>query len=260
MLTVAKDEAKNGFFVMGTSNGGIKRTEISKYDNIRKTGIIAIGLKPQDELKWVKISNGNNVIVEVSKLGQCICYHEQEARPMGRSASGVMGMRLRRGDFVMSMDIVSMEDAKFDAAGSQRGSDILVVLENGFGKRTMLRNFNIQHRGGMGIKAANCTAKTGPVVGMHITNSDDGDVVLATNKGQFIRMALKTIKRLGRDTQGVTLIRLKDGDKVASSTIIREEAESNQLISQEESNTDLKKIENDDGQVDPIVVNNYKNK
>ncbi|OQB05721.1 MAG: DNA gyrase subunit A [bacterium ADurb.Bin212] len=260
MLTLAKDEAKNGFFVMGTSNGGIKRTEISKYDNIRKTGIIAIGLKPQDELKWVKISNGNNVIVEVSKLGQCICYHEQEARPMGRSASGVMGMRLRRGDFVMSMDIVSMEDAKFDAAGSQRGSDILVVLENGFGKRTMLRNFNIQHRGGMGIKAANCTAKTGPVVGMHITNSDDGDVVLATNKGQFIRMALKTIKRLGRDTQGVTLIRLKDGDKVASSTIIREEAESNQLISQEESNTDLKKIENDDGQVDPIVVNNYKNK
>lgn len=263
LLTVSKEESSKGFFVMGTKNGSIKRTEIFKYDNIRKTGIVAMGLKPHDELKWVKISNGSNIIVEVSRLGQCICYEEKEARPMGRSASGVMGMRLRRGDSVMSMDIVSEDDAKFDANGSQRGSDILVILENGFGKRTMLRNFNIQHRGGMGIKAANCTAKTGSVIGMHITNSDEGDVVLATNKGQFIRMGLRTIKRLGRDTQGVTLIRLKDGDKVASSAIIRDEDAPKQLLGSElNQEKEEKGINSKDAEVsnETIVVNNYKNK
>lgn len=227
LLTIPKDAENNSgkFFVMGTKLGGIKRTEVNKYDNIRKTGIVAIGLKAGDELKWVNITSGKDIIVEVTKLGLCICYKEEEARPMGRSASGVMGVRLRSNDMVIAMDTVTAEQAKFEAPASQRGADLLIVLENGFGKRTMLRNFNLQHRGGMGIKAANCTPKTGGVVGMHITYSEEGDVVLATTKGQFIRMALKTIKRLGRDTQGVTLIRLKDNDKVASSAIILPEVE-----------------------------------
>ena len=222
ILTVpmAKDGMK--FFVMGTKDGQIKRTEIEKYDNIRKTGIIAVGLKGSDELKWVKATSGEDIIVEVSEKGLAICYKESDARPMGRSASGVTGMRLKNGDHVMSMDVIHSKYAGiFDETNTKyAGPDMLIVLENGFGKRTMLKHFHLQKRGGMGIKAANCTPKTGNVIGMHITYSDEGDAVLASNKGQFIRMSLKAIKRLGRDTQGVTLMRLKGGDKVASVALI----------------------------------------
>lgn len=220
ILTSPKKSDSQKYFVMGTKNGQIKKTEIEKYDNIRKTGIIAMGLKGSDELKWVKASKGDDVIVEVSEKGQAICYSEIDVRPMGRSASGVTGMRLRVGDKVMSMDLVPAEMTGFNKPASFRGADMLVILENGFGKRTMLKNFHLQKRGGMGIRAANCTQKTGDVVGMHLTYSDKGDVILASEKGQFIRMKLGEIKRLGRDTQGVTLMRLKGGDKVASVALI----------------------------------------
>lgn len=222
ILTVPQSEDNVKFFVMGTKKGQIKRTEIKKYDNIRKTGIIAVGLKGDDELKWVKTTSGEDIIVEVSEKGLAICYKETDARPMGRSASGVTGMRLKNNDNVMSMDVIHSKYAGiFDETNIKyAGPDMLIVLENGFGKRTMLKHFHMQKRGGMGIKAANCTPKTGNVIGMHITYSDAGDVVLASNKGQFIRMTLKDIKRLGRDTQGVTLMRLKGGDKVASVALI----------------------------------------
>lgn len=225
ILTAPKKKSSQKFFVMGTKEGQIKKTEIEKYDNIRKTGIIAMGLKGTDELKWVKTSKGQDVIVEVSEKGQAICYSETDVRPMGRSASGVTGMRLRGGDKVMSMDLVPFELAGFDKPASFKGPDMLVVLENGFGKRTMLKNFHLQKRGGMGIRAANCTAKTGNLIGMHITYIDKGDVILASEKGQFIRMKLAEIKRLGRDTQGVTLMRLKKEDRVASVALILPESE-----------------------------------
>ncbi len=263
LLTVEKNMANQSFFIMGTKNGSIKRTEISKYDNIRKSGIVSIGLKEHDELKWVKISDGENIIVEVSKMGQCICYSEKEVRPMGRSASGVTGMKLRKNDSVIAMDVVKEDDAKFESVANQRGADIFVVLQNGYGKRTMLKNFNIQHRGGMGIKAANCTDKTGPVIAMHITYNDLVDVVLATSKGQFIRMALKTIKRLGRDTQGVTLIKLKGGDKVASSAIIQAEKDDNKIIPDIDDQGDIgaKQLNEKKSKDDNVlIVNNYKKK
>jgi DNA gyrase subunit A len=221
LLTVDAKNQNSKFFVMGTKKGIAKRTEIEKYKNIRKTGIIAVGLRAGDELKWVKTSSGKDIVVEVTEFGLAICYKEEEARPMGRSAAGVMGVRLKGADLVMAMDVVPGELANFEDNGSRyAGPDMLVVLENGFGKRTMLKHFHLQKRGGMGIRAANCTTKTGKVIGMHITYSDVGDVVLASQKGQFIRMALKDIKRLGRDTQGVTLIRLKGGDKVSSVALI----------------------------------------
>jgi len=221
ILTVPKGGNGHKFFVMGTVLGQIKKTEIEKYDNIRKTGIIAMGLKNNDELKWVKTSEGSDIIVEVSEKGQAICYVETDVRPMGRSASGVTGMKLRSSDKVMSMDVVASSYWPSESGKkSITEPDMLVVLENGFGKRTMIRHFHIQKRGGMGIRAANCTPKTGNVIGMHIVYSDKGDVVLASRKGQFIRMELKNIKRLGRDTQGVTLMRLREGDKVASVALI----------------------------------------
>ncbi len=222
ILTVAKTHKDSlKYFIMGTVQGQIKKTEIEKYENIRKTGIIAIGLKGKDELKWVKISSGNDVIVEVSEKGQAICYQEGDVRPMGRSASGVTGVRLRSGDKVMAMDVVpgNVWPSETDKKTTIE-PNMLIVLENGFGKRTMLKHFHIQKRGGMGIRAASCTSRTGNVIGMHIVYDENGDVVLASRKGQFIRMELQKIKKLGRDTQGVTLMRLKDGDKVSSVALI----------------------------------------
>ena len=220
-LTISKDSKEAKYFAMFTKNGNAKRTEIVKYDNIRKTGIVAMGLKDTDELKWVQSTSGKDYVVEVSEKGMSICYKESDLRSMGRSAAGVRGMKLKSEDKVMAVDTVKGEDADFEANGSKYiGPDMLIVLENGFGKRTMLKHFKIQKRGGSGVKAANRTTKTGDVIGMHITYGDDGDVVLASRKGQFIRMAIKAIKRLGRDTQGVTLMRLKSNDKVASVALI----------------------------------------
>lgn len=228
ILTVTKGSNNNKYFIMGTRDGQIKKTEIEKYENIRKTGIIAIGLKGNDELKWVKTSEGNDIIVEVTEKGQAICYSETDVRPMGRSASGVGGVKLRSDDKVMAMDVVPIKLSGMGEGNSnQRGADMLVVLENGFGKRTMLKNFHLQKRGGMGIRAANCTPKTGNIIGMHITYNDLSDLILASQKGQFIRMELAKIKRLGRDTQGVTLMRLKPGDKVSSVALIEPEEEEN---------------------------------
>ena len=239
-LLTAKKDGKDKFFVMGTRLGQIKKTEIDKYDNIRKTGIAAIGLKPKDELKWVKTSNGGDVIVEVSEKGQAICYPETDVRPMGRSASGVSGMKLRGDDEVMSMDMVP-EDLwpKELLKRNPVEPDMLVVLENGFGKRTMLKHFHLQRRGGMGIRAANCTPRIGNVIGMHIVYAENGDVILASKKGQFIRMELKKIKRLGRDTQGVTLMRLHDGDKVSSVALIMPEEENGGEAEQQSSPSTL---------------------
>jgi hypothetical protein len=185
-----------------------------------------MGLGKGDELRWVKTSSGEDAVVEVSEKGLAISYLESEIRPMGRSAGGVRGIKLRGNDNVMAMDVVGKDfvDA-FDEHAKRIAIDMLIVLENGFGKRTNLKNFHLQKRGGMGIKAANCTDRTGNVIGMHITYSDKGDVVLASNKGQFIRVALKDIKRLGRDTQGVTLMRLDSKDKVSSVALIAPEEE-----------------------------------
>jgi len=224
LLTVPKTDHLK-YFVMGTVKGQIKKTEIEKYNNIRKTGIVAIGLKDKDELKWVKTTGGKDFVVEVSEKGQAICYGEEDVRPMGRSASGVSGMKLRANDNVMAMDVVAGNLWPLETKKTANEPDMLVVLENGFGKRTQLRHFHIQKRGGMGIRAANCTSRTGDVIGMHITYSDKGDVVLASQKGQFIRMELKNIKRLGRDTQGVTLMKLREGDRVSSVALILPEDE-----------------------------------
>lgn len=270
ILTVTKNQAeKPKYFIMGTVKGQIKKTEIEKYENIRKTGIIAMGLKGKDELKWVKISSGDDIIVEVTEKGQAICYQESDVRPMGRSASGVTGVRLRSGDEVMAMDIVPGSTWPLEMEKKNPiEPDMLVVLENGFGKRTMLKHFHIQKRGGMGIRAASCTSRTGNVIGMHIVYNDKGDVVLASRKGQFIRMELKNIKRLGRDTQGVTLMRLKDGDKVSSVALImpEEDASDQSTISfdnlptpNKPADAGSKPAEQSEAEVkDKITVHDYK--
>jgi len=220
ILPVRKNENTSGkYFVMTTVKGIVKRTGVEKYQHIRKTGIAAIKLGVGDQLKWVQISGSRDVVIEVSNKGLAICYKESDVRPMGRSAAGVIGMKLREGDSVIGSAVIPEGEKYFTPAAGF--PDLLVVLENGFGKRTMIKNFNIQKRGGIGIKTANCTPRTGNLVSVEVIYDDLGDALLASKNGQFIRMAIKSIKRLGRDTQGVTLMKLRKADKVSSLTLVR---------------------------------------
>ena len=212
----AKDMEKYKFIMMATNKGAVKKTTLSMYSKVRKTGILAMKLKGDDRLRWVKFTKGNSKIFQVSARGQSILYEETDIRPMGRTAAGVRGINLRSNDYVVSTDVVSPE--------REKDADALIVLEKGFGKRTPLLQFKTQLRGGMGIRAANVTGRTGPIVGMKLVYGDEYDVILASSKGQLIRMSLSSVKKLQRDTQGVTLIKLNAGDKVTSVTVIRKDA------------------------------------
>ncbi len=208
------DEDK--FLVMVTRNGLIKKTEIDVFKNVRRSGLIAIGLKEDDYLEWVKPSTGNDDIIIVTANGQSIRFKEKDARAMGRGASGVHAIRLKKNDTVVGIGVV---DSKLVAKNML---ELFVVSENGCGKKTNLRNYKIQHRGGSGIKTMSVTAKTGKITNAYISNTeDDRDMIIISEHGQVIRMAFKSVPSLGRATQGVRLMRFKDEkDKIASVTFI----------------------------------------
>ena len=214
-LITSKPEEITGeqYFFMGTVKGVVKKTRVDAYQNIRATGIIAMKLASGDELRWIRITSGKDQILIVSKFGQAVLFHETDVRPMGRSASGVRGMKLRKDDEVIELNTV------MDA-----NEELITVSERGFGKRTKLGLFHIQRRGGIGLRAAKVTQRTGPIIGTQLVKDDIGDVVMISEQGQTIRLALKSVKRLGRDTQGVTLMRLSGADdKVASMTVFKEQ-------------------------------------
>lgn len=221
LITVDKKilTSEKHFFVMGTERGVIKKTAVMAYKNVRASGIRAVSLRDNDQMRWAHISSGDDLVAEVTSQGQAIIYHESDVRPMGRTAAGVRGVRLRSTDQVVSMVVIPK--------GQEDLSQLLVVLDNGFGKRTDLKNFPIQKRGGVGIKAANVTTKTGPVVGARfVLNNDAADVVITSRHGQVIKVPLQSVKRLGRVTQGVTLMRLNDDDTVAGVDLIYHEDKS----------------------------------
>jgi DNA gyrase subunit A len=205
------------YFVMATAKGIVKKTDIELYKKVRKTGMVAIKLTTGDKLKWVKTTSGNDKIFMASAKGQAILYNEKDIRPMGRSAAGVRGILLKGDDSAVGIDVVlpSLEEKAF----------ILIVLENGFGKRTPLNHFKVQLRGGMGMRVANVTQRTGKLNSMHLVYGDIADVIIASKGGQMIRMDLKSIKILSRDTQGVTLVKLHSKDEVASVTVVTKSAE-----------------------------------
>jgi len=215
MLTLTKEqEASAGYFIMGTTDGTVKKTEIKAYTNVRKNGIIAINLAPGNVLQWVRPSNGADNVLMVTAKSQAIVFKEGEIRPTGRSASGVRGMKLKAEDKIVSMDVLTDEQLQT--------SQMVVVFENGFGKRTSLTEFDIQHRAGMGIKAAAVTAKVGNVVYAGAVENDKGQIVLISSKGTVIKTTLSSVKKLGRVTQGVTLMRLNTGERVTSVTLLDE--------------------------------------
>jgi len=205
------------YLVMVTKHGIIKKVEIDKFQNTRKSGLIAIKLKGEDKLQWVKPSSGEDNIVLVTAQGQAIRFKEKQVRPMSRGASGVKGIKIKKsGDEVVGMDIV-------DRGQADANEQLLVVLTNGYGKRTGLKEYKVQGRGGSGIKTASVTAKTGKVTTAFIVNAkrEQEDLIIISDKGQVIRLPLKSVNVIGRATQGVRLMRFKEeGDQVASVTFV----------------------------------------
>jgi DNA gyrase subunit A len=209
---VSKDsEAK--YLVMQTVKGKIKKVPLEDFQNVRRNGLIAIKLNQGDSLGWVDTSNGKNEIMLITNNGQSIKFDEKNVRPMGRVAGGVLGIRLKKDDKVVGMHVVhkEFEDAK-----------LLVISEKGYGKKTLLKKYKTQSRNGSGIKTAKITPKTGKIVSSHIIEEEDekGDLLASSNKGQVIRTAIKSISELGRSTQGVRVMRLRQDEKVAATTII----------------------------------------
>lgn len=212
IISYGKDSPDNGFLFMATTKGTVKKTPLKDYANIRTNGLIAINLDEGDELRWIKSTTGENDIVVSTSAGQAVRFHEADARPMGRTARGVRGVRLRPNDEVVGMDVIDDEARK-----------LLVISQNGYGKITKTANFPIHKRGGVGIKSAVVTAKTGPIISVQTLDSDINEALLISKLGQTIRIGLKDIPTLGRTTQGVRIMRLADNDTVSSIGLMREE-------------------------------------
>ena len=210
------DEAgEDGYLFMTTAKGTIKKTSLKDYANIRTNGLITIKLDEGDELRWVRGTTGENDIIVSTSAGQAVRFNEKDVRPMGRSARGVRGVRLRPNDTVVGMDVVS----------DPKSQKLIVISTNGYGKMTAATNFPPHKRGGVGVKVAAVTAKTGPIAAVHTLDPEAKEIIMMSTGGQAIRVAVKDIPTLGRATQGVRVMRLNDGDTVASIGIIPHEEE-----------------------------------
>jgi DNA gyrase subunit A len=207
MIGISKKE-ENGFLFMCTSRGTVKKTPYSAYQNVRSTGLITIKLDDGDELKWVRLSSGEDEILISTSMGQAMRFDEKNVRPMGRNSRGVRGIRLRNDDNVISMDLVRPK------------SEIVVISEHGYGKRTSIDQFTPHTRGGVGIRAAAVTNKTGQLVSVQTLIDGTEELLLMTAAGQTIRVAAKEVSKLGRATQGVRIMRMSNDDTVVSMAIV----------------------------------------
>lgn len=212
-----KDKEENiKYLVMATKNGVIKKTPLSDFENVRRNGLIAIKLKPSDALCSVKkLADGDEVVL-ATKNGQSIRFLEKDIRQMGRAASGIRGIKVKKGDEVIQMEVIKKDQDKKDL--------LLVLTENGYGKKTSLSEYKIQGRGGSGIKIAHITTKTGSLAKIETIVGKD-DLIVISKKGQVIRTKLNDVPKLGRDTQGVKIMKMKAGDSVASATCVEKEIE-----------------------------------
>jgi len=210
------DDEKYLFFV--TKNGTIKRTQLSQYKNIRTSGIIAINLLDGDELIQVECTDGNREIVLGATNCKAIHFNEQDARPIGRSATGVRGMAISSNDEIVGAAVVTEEK-----------NEILVVTEKGFGKRSTIDEYRLQGRGGSGVKALNVTERNGKLVALKSV-CDKDDLIITTDRGIVIRMHVSDISQTGRATQGVKLINLKADQNIATVAVVARHEEDEQPI------------------------------
>lgn len=204
---------KNGkakFVALATKNGKIKKTKLEKFKNIRKTGIRAISLKKGDQLCWAKLTCGKDEFILATKKGKAIRFAEDEVRAMGRNAQGVKGINLAKNDEVRAMNVISQD---------QKG-ELLIITEKGIGKKTPLKQFRPQSRGGKGLICAKTTKKTGTLSGAKIVTNKNKEILVASTKGKIIRISLSDVPSQGRNTQGVKIMKLKKGDEIASFTMI----------------------------------------
>lgn len=207
----SKDHSGEGWNIfMCTTQGVVKKTPLEQFKNVRASGLIAIGLSDGDELRWIRFTNGDNEIVISTMNGQAIRFQEQDVRPMGRNARGVRGIKLREGDKVIGMDVV------------EETTQMFVISEFGYGKRTAISQFTPHRRGGVGIKSAVVNKKTGKLMSVKSLTSDADEVIIISSKGQAIRLGTNDISAMSRATQGVRVMRLNDGDTVAAAALVVE--------------------------------------
>lgn len=235
ITAILKSELENKTHLfMVTEKGTVKRTELSQFENIRRSGLIAQKTIPGDRLRWVIATSGTDEILIVTKKGKAIRFPEGDVRAMGRAAAGVRGIKLGPGDEVVEAGEIT--DAKT--------SMLLVVMENGLGKMTSVEEYRFQGRGGSGVKAAQLTAKTGDIVGGCILQEgEDGDLICLSKQGQAIRMKLSAIPSRGRATQGVIVMRLKAKDKVATMSVVMEDKEGEEAVLEAAGETQEEELE-----------------
>ncbi len=217
IVEISESSENIKYLVFSTKNGIVKRTDISEFDNIRKSGKIAILLKENDELISVRKTCGKNEIAIASSNGRMVRFVEDEIRPMGRNTSGVKGIDLD-GGFVIGAEVINP------------GQEILIVTDNGYGKKTLIDEYRLTHRGSKGVRAMNITEKNGNMVALKCIDSEDYDIILVTDTGIVMKMPLSQVSTLRRATQGVRLINLKDDHKVSTVALVEKE------ISEEENN------------------------
>lgn len=224
VINVSKTNAAANL-IMCTIRGVVKKTPFEQYQNVRSSGLIAINLDDGDELKWIRMTSGDNEVVISTSQGQAIRFHEKDARPMGRVSRGVRGIRLRANDRVIGMDIV------------EEGSSIFVISKYGYGKKTKVAQFTPHARGGVGIRSAVVNDKTGELIGVKTLGDGDTEqeVIIISKNGQTIRLAIKDIPALGRATQGVRIMRLNESDEVVSLALVD-------------------KVEDEDGETEELIV------
>ncbi len=205
-------KSKEGHIVMCTKQGVVKKTELTQFSNIRNSGIIAIRLDSGDMLDWVRLTDGKSLVIIASQQGKSIVFKESDVRPTGRATRGVIGVALEKVDVVKSMDVVSVEE---------RDRHLLVLTEGGIGKKTPVKLFPIQKRGGKGVKIANLDDRTGKIVYSRIIDLEKEMLVITSKQGQVVKIPIKTIPQLSRAAKGVILMRFsKKGDKVAGATFL----------------------------------------
>jgi len=231
ILTTSMSDVGGQFLFMATKNGTVKKTKVSFFENVRASGLIAIKLEAGDELCWAKITSGEDHILLISHEGKSIRFHEKDVRPTARDTVGVRGILMKKEDYVVGMEALAAKVAAPTDKRKKVFRDILVVMERGVGKRTDFSEFPLQKRGGMGVKVAEVTPKTGKVVCSQFVDEEVEQIILTSKQAQIIKLPLRNIPRLGRATQGVILMRFdkKNDDCVCAVTYLKKEDEEEQI-------------------------------
>ena len=211
---VNDEKDKDRYIILATRNGLVKKTALKLYQNIRQTGIIAVTLNDNDELVWGRLTSGKDDLMLVTHQGKSIRFSEKEVKSSNRDTKGVKGITLRRDDYVIGVETIEVDEK----GNSTSQGELLVITQNGLGKRTQLDQYPVQKRSGLGVKVAEINQKTGPVAAARMVDDEHKSVVITTKSGQTIKLPLskKSIPTLTRPTQGVILMRLKSSDRVVA--------------------------------------------